>query len=237
MPKVRIQTSQNVFIEFETASLGDRILAGIIDILILFSYIIAILYFSNKLNINSTLYYLIAFIPYAFYHLLSEILLNGQSVGKKARKIKVTRLDGSEPTVGNYILRWILRPIDSLPFAYGIAIIAISANGKGQRLGDLAAGTTVVSLERRVNIEDTILPIVGDDYIPVYLNASSLSDKDIELIREVVGIYMKNNNFESDLLLHKLSDKIKNILQVDSHLSPISFLEIIVKDHAFLTGK
>ena len=237
MPKVRIQTTQNVFIEYEAASLGDRILAGIIDSLIVAAYIIAVIYLLIRLNLNEPLFYIIAFIPYSFYHLLSEILLNGQSVGKKAKKLKVTRLDGTQPTIGNYILRWILRPIDALPFGYGLAIIIISANGKGQRLGDLAGGTTVVSLQAKATIEDASVPIFAENHEPIYPNAYLLSDQDITLIREVVGIYMKNNNFESDILLHKLADKIKNILQVESHLSPISFLEIVVKDHAFLTGK
>ena len=63
------------------------------------------------------------------------------------------RLDGTRPGLGDYVLRWLLRPIEVIAFTSGVRqpCITILLNGKGQRLGDLAAGTTVVSLLRRAD--------------------------------------------------------------------------------------
>src|SRR5690606_34920667 len=108
------------------------------------------------------------YLPVIFYHLLCEVFMDGQTFGKKAIDIKVVKLDGSQPSVGSYFLRWLLQIVD-LPFFGAIGIITILVNGKGQRVGDLAAGTTVISLKHRTGIKDTILarPVMADhDYTP-----------------------------------------------------------------------
>ena len=73
MSKVRIRTTQNVFIEFETASLGDRILAGIIDLFIMVAYLLVTYQILNKLSLSEPVLIIILMVPYTFYHLLCEI--------------------------------------------------------------------------------------------------------------------------------------------------------------------
>ena len=88
------------------------------------------------------------YLPVFFYNLAFEILMNGQTLGKRALNIKVVRLDGTSPTIANYIFRFILWPIDVF-LSGSIAITLISLTKNGQRLGDLAGGTTVVKLTQR----------------------------------------------------------------------------------------
>ena len=61
-------------------------------------------------------------------------------------------LDGSPPTLGAYLLRWLLILVDTEILTPLVAIITIAANGKGQRIGDIAAGTTVVKTTKRVTL-------------------------------------------------------------------------------------
>ncbi len=68
----------------------------------------------------------------------------GQTIGKKAMKIKVVTEGGKAITYSEALIRNILRIIDWLPFVYIVGIILIATNDKKQRLGDIAAKTIVV---------------------------------------------------------------------------------------------
>src|SRR3954468_20264191 len=101
MQTISVQTTQNVSIQHPIASLGDRILAYLLDRLILIVYIIAVVAFF--INISMEVIWLwIVFLgfPWLFYHLLFETFMNGQSPGKRVMSIQVVRLDGTQPTIG-----------------------------------------------------------------------------------------------------------------------------------------
>src|SRR4029077_19753394 len=99
-------------------------------------------------------------IPFALYNLLFEIFMNGQSPGKRAMDIKVLRLDGTPATVGDYIMRWLFALVDVHLFSGLIAVLCIAIGGKGQRLGDMVAGTTVVKIieEATVTASEVFVP-------------------------------------------------------------------------------
>ena len=116
-------TNQNIEIQLELASLGDRILATIIDFFIMGCYALVAGLISSSTGGGEVLAFLI-FIPLAFYSLLFEYFMHGQSPGKHVRDIKVVKLDGGAPGIGNYLLRWLIRPIDIL-FYGAVAVLTI----------------------------------------------------------------------------------------------------------------
>ena len=200
MQTIEIQTTQNVHIEYSVASVGDRVVAGLIDQLIMIGYLIAIIFFYLwLLNVTEgtsfsypVAYFVILFLPLFFYHLLCETYLNGQSFGKKLMKMRVVKLDGTQAGIGSYFLRWILAPID-IYFTYGsVGLVTMIINGKGQRLGDLAAHTTVVKLKVETKLDDTILRATPVNYEVKFPQVSALSDKDISLVKEVLDLNFKN---------------------------------------------
>ena len=68
----------------------------------------------------------------------------GQTVGKRLLGLRVTRADGSRPSVAAIAMRTLLRLVDWLPALYLVGFIAMLATGvRRQRLGDLAARTRV----------------------------------------------------------------------------------------------
>lgn len=73
----------------------------------------------------------------------------GQTLGKKALGLTVVTTDGAPAGVGAVALRTVLRLIDSLPFLYLLGFIVMLATKRKQRLGDLAAGTTVTRATSR----------------------------------------------------------------------------------------
>jgi uncharacterized RDD family membrane protein YckC len=236
MERVQIRTAQNVFIDYPLASLGDRIVAYILDALIVLVYVIAAIWTLVMLNVSEEWLIITVFIPAFFYHLFTETLLNGQSIGKMQMKIKVVKMDGSEPTLGSYILRWILRIIDIHMMSGGIAIIAIAAGGKGQRVGDLAAGTTVIKLSPLTQVAGTdVIKVMKDDtYQVTYPGVTLLSDRDIDLVREALRVNREDGNVRPVLMVF---GKIKDILQVNPSETPLKFLYTIISDYKHLTSR
>ena len=242
MQTIEIQTTQNVTIEYPVASVGDRVLAAIIDVLIMVGYLIAIIFIYIWI-VNSTegtgLYYPVAyivilFLPFFLYHLLCEIFLNGQSFGKKIMKMRVVKIDGSQASIGSYFLRWILAPIDFSVFG-SVGLITLIVNGKGQRLGDLAAHTTVVRLKVETKLDDTILTETPINFSASFPQASLLSDKDISLVKEVLELNYKKPNVEVYMnILNKTKEAIENKIGVKTEQHPLLFLDTVLKDYNHL---
>jgi uncharacterized RDD family membrane protein YckC len=112
---IAIQTAHNVTIEYAIASVADRILAVLVDGLVQLAYIFLLIYLLSYLenhhliNAPTWLFIVVVYMPVLFYELLSEIMLEGQTLGKKALNIKVIQLDGSQPPMSSFIVRWLIR--------------------------------------------------------------------------------------------------------------------------------
>jgi len=246
MQTIEIQTTQNVHIEYPVASVGDRVVAGLIDQLIMIGYLIAIIFFYLwLLNVTEgtsfsypVAYFVILFLPLFFYHLLCETYLNGQSFGKKLMKMRVVKLDGTQAGIGSYFLRWILAPID-IYFTYGsVGLVTMIINGKGQRLGDLAAHTTVVKLKAETKLDDTILRVTPTNYEVKFPQVSVLSDKDISLVKEVLDLnYKKPDTIVYTRILNKTKEAIEKKIGVTTTLHPLNFLDTVLKDYNYLLSE
>ncbi|WP_421827767.1 RDD family protein [Larkinella sp.] len=230
---VSIQTSQNVTLEYEPASLGDRILALLLDYLILLGWLILYFVLTKLLPgaFRSPFWTgLFLLLPFMLYDLLCETFLNGQSLGKIAMKIRVVMLDGSQPGLGAYLLRWLLRLIESPMFFGGmVAVITIAANGRGQRIGDIAAGTTVVKLTRPVTLAQITYRALPDDYQVRFPEVAQLSDRDLNIVREA----LRMNNPEISGLA---AEKVKQVIGVRSELDDTTFLRTLINDYQFLAS-
>lgn len=233
---VEINTAQNVVIDYEPAGLGNRILAGLLDAVFKFAYIITWVIilastkaFGVKGETAMVILFVLIFLPILFYDLLFEIFAQGQSLGKKIIKIKVVKLDGTQPSIGSYLLRWLLR-IFEIDLLYGlIAIITIASSKNKQRLGDMAGGTTVIQIRPAVTIKDTILQIQQKtEYKIVFPQVSILTEKEIEILKEVHDFYTKTGNREA---LVKLSDKIKKKTGIVSTMPEADFVATLMKDY------
>src|SRR4028118_785707 len=157
---ISITTSQNIELEYELGSVGDRILGSIIDGIIKTAYaifVMATFVFGNS-RVFSGLYIVflvLLALPFVFYNLASELLLNGQSVGKKIMGIKVLSLSGEPPSFSQYLNRWVFRLVDFTLSGNMVGLIMVAATEKKQRLGDLIAGTILVKTKPRTQLNDT----------------------------------------------------------------------------------
>jgi uncharacterized RDD family membrane protein YckC len=85
------------------------------------------------------------FACWLLYYFAFEALI-GTTIGKGLLGLGVRRLDGSKPGAGAILGRTLLRVIDLLPFLYIVGLVAIAVSDRDQRLGDMAANTTVVRI-------------------------------------------------------------------------------------------
>ena len=242
MQTIKITTSQNIDIDYEVAGLGERIVARLIDLAIFFLIYILGIFVGSLTNwfIDGRLGIVIVIIVYAvlfvFYDLIFEIFMNGQSVGKRIMKIKVISLDGGQPRVGQYFMRWLFRIVDFLLTWPGmVALIVAAVTEKTQRVGDIVAGTILIRTAPRTGINNIVFMPTYDGYQPVFKEAGQLSDKDIELIHEIINAYMKTGN---NVVVYNMALRVKEHLNVTppNGMNDMLFLQTIIKDYNHISA-
>lgn len=234
MKKIQIQTVQNIDIEYELASLGDRYVACLLDYFVIIAYaFLMLLIIGEYLASLSWITYVVIYLPVLFYHLICEIALQGQSIGKYLMKLKVVKIDGTQASIGSYILRWILRSVDITLTFGGLATLSSIITPYGQRIGDLAGGTTLVSLKTRDNLAFQLFDPVfqQEDYTITFDTVTNLTDQDIQLIKEAL---LQTQHLASNVVLFALVEKVAELLEVTVILPPRKFLNIVVQDYHFI---
>lgn len=244
METIKVNTSQHVDIDYPVAGLGERIVARLIDLgIFLGLYIIFVLVFlvSGLSGMIRSASYIIPTIigiyiaGYAFYNLICEIFMNGQCIGKRIMKIKVISLDGSQPSIGQYLIRWLFRLVDFVLTAQVGGLICIAVSDKKQRIGDIVAGTTVIKTVPQADLSHIAFHPVEEEYAPVFTNTNMLNDRDIELIHEVISTYYKTYNTD---LIYAMSAKVATILSISipSGMNEMDFLKTVVQDYNYETS-
>jgi uncharacterized RDD family membrane protein YckC len=241
---VSVLTSQNVVVEYEPASLGDRILAALVDYLVIFGWFLLMALvlqgFIKSDNAFGGVTGLILFgLPILLYDLLFEWLLNGQSPGKLAMSIRVVMQDGTRPGLGACAMRWLLRIVESVWFLGGIVpVLTIAINGRGQRVGDLAAGTTVIKIKPDIDLNALLINPEAENYTVQYPEARLLSDRDAGILRQVVaGLNdeVRTRAIErvravTGIVPQRAEQPFWTPAQQEQH-----FLTTLLRDHHFLT--
>jgi uncharacterized RDD family membrane protein YckC len=161
--RITINTPESVDLTFETAGLGSRFVAAMIDGLIQGSLILVLIligifgamgltgdtFLSDDFPSEGAIWAIVLFylvimgILYGYF-IVFETLWNGQTPGKRLMKIRVIKQNGLPAGFLSILIRNLLRLVDALPSAYAVGVISILATRRGQRLGDLTAGTIVV---------------------------------------------------------------------------------------------
>ncbi|MEO2052997.1 RDD family protein [Flagellimonas beolgyonensis] len=240
MGNLQINTTQNVNLDYKIVGLGERIVAFLIDGLILYMYAYLVSLISNAIGFiyedtwtQRGLAALI-FLPAMFYSLLMHSLFNGQTVGKMLMKMRVVRLDGTPVHWSNLLVRWMLRLVDIWIFLGSIGILSILFSEKRQRVGDAAAGTVVISTKKKTKVTHTILEEVEEEYVPQFTNVTLLTDKDVRLIKETYLIAKRSGDFKT---LTALRVKVDSILKTNSSLYDVPYLDTVLKDYNYYTQK
>ncbi|MFK7812207.1 MAG: RDD family protein [Maribacter sp.] len=243
MSNLQVNTTQNVNLSYTIVSIGERILAFLIDgfILYLYAYLVGLIADAVDFAFDDqwTTIGIISliFLPAMSYSLIMHSLFNGRTVGKMLLKMRVVRLDGSPVSWSNYLVRWMLRIVDiwiTPPAIGAVGMVAILFSDRGQRLGDASAGTVVISTKNKTKVSHTILEEVEEAYNPVFTNVTILTDKDVRLIKETYLIAQKSHDFKT---LKTLRDKVESLLGTSSELYDKQYIDTVLKDYNFFTQR
>ena len=235
--RLQIQTAQNVALAVAPAGLGERALAWAADSALWVGYALLGLTALEAAGADAEwLFVLVVVVPVLLYHLLFEVFFDGQTPGKRLLKIRVARLDGAQPTLGQYLLRWLLRFVDVTASSGTVAVVAVGVTRRSQRLGDLAAGTTVIRQRRRVRLAEVLYPEPPAGYVPAVPEAEALSDADVRTLRAVlVRLRLSHRDRRSADLAERAKGAVEAKLGLDpSPLAAPEFLETVVRDHTAL---
>jgi len=145
-----VTTPERVSFQYQVAGIGTRAIAQILDLLILLGVLIAVYYVATAAGQlgSEVVGYLVAvlgtFVVVFGYFWACEAFWSGQTVGKKVFRLRAVGDRGEPMTFAQAGIRNVVRLVDFLPYGYGVGMVTLFLNGKGKRLGDLAAGTVVV---------------------------------------------------------------------------------------------
>jgi uncharacterized RDD family membrane protein YckC len=244
MSELTINTTQNVKINFTAASVGERIGAYFIDLIIKIAYLIVVgfVFFylfnldkimNNMDNWSRVSIMMLLFLPFAFYSITLESIFEGQTLGKKLLKIKVVKIDGYQASFGDYLIRWLFRIIDINLCSGIIGLITMIVSEKSQRLGDMSSGTAVITLKNNVTINSTIIEDIGNEYVPTYPLVIKLSDNDARIIKETFQASLAKDDYE---MINKLKDKIELVTGIKNQSgNNRDFIRTILKDYNYYT--
>jgi uncharacterized RDD family membrane protein YckC len=244
MKTLEIKTTQNVSINYELATLRERILAFVIDSVFKSVGVgiitLAILFIFDGGNERALMlfYVLVIYPTLTFYTLFFETVLNGQTPGKRIMRIKVMKLNGKQPVFYDYLLRWAFRIVDLyLPMGI-LGSMSIVSSRHAQRTGDVLANTVLVRVENKsfIALSDILRIDSKMSYQPQYTEVKAFHEEDILIIKAALDRTSKyNNNGHRDAIID-LSTLMAQKLNLKS-VPPDStvFLKTILKDYIVLT--
>ncbi|MEL7247686.1 MAG: RDD family protein [Bacteroidota bacterium] len=245
MQTIDLQTTQNVTIEYELATLGERTLAIIIDLVVVsVGYFLLTLLVTAAFDITWSAFqagifgFVVPLACFIIYNFLYELLSHGQSIGKKALGIQVVRLDGEEPVPADYLLRALFYFVDLLATIGILGGLLISSTPRRQRLGDMTAGTAVIKMRptSRFGLSDILKISSLADYEPAYPEVRQFSEKDMLLIKNTIARYQQYPNDANRRLVFELAKQLAQQLDAgEAYRNATEFLKTLIRDYIVLT--
>lgn len=190
-----VETPENIAFGYDVAGIGSRFLAALIDTLIQgVIYVTMLLALSlaqyagvlrglpdSVVNLLFIAGIVALFLVQFGYFLGLELILHGQTPGKRLFNLQVVKENGYPLSISDTVVRNLVRIIDFFPVGYGVGLTAMFLNERAKRLGDYAAGTIVVKLRDDVKLADLAETPAGG-FAPDLPGIENLRPADLELI-------------------------------------------------------
>ncbi len=255
MARIEITTVHKISITYDLASAGMRILAFIVDLIVLSTFYTVAIQFWVLIVTKPPLFFLIMILfPVTFYTFLMELFNNGQTLGKLILGIRVIRIDGRKPTVVDLLTRWLFRVVDIWGSLGTVGLILITSSDKNQRLGDLLANTTIIRVRTGDGYSLRGLESIhrNEDHTPVYPEVVRMTEEEMvqvktlldRLIRYPTEGHLTALDIASERIAQSLGIKLEPyhhlfetnpIIREEERNKRKEFLKRLLKDYIILT--
>lgn len=213
-------TSERVPLSVPLAGLGERAIAAFVDFLIVLLLGVAVLFvytffgrgdLQRDLSGATTLAAIVAVITVlsgiVLYDVVGDLVFDGRTPGKRLQHLRVIDKHGRPPDLVTSLLRNLLRLVDMIPIGYGVGFVVMFFTGT-RRLGDLVAGTVVVSERAR---GPHIVTLLRDAAGTLTVQGVSLTDDDVaritDTVRRTAGLEASLAVRSCERLLQTLGDR------------------------------
>jgi len=142
-----VVTPEAVPLDLETASIGSRFLALLIDwgIQAVLLFVLLVIAGNGSFGwLGTTIVLLLVFLVIWGYPVAMETLWRGRTVGKAALGLRVVTREGGQIGFRHAAIRAALGLVDFALSSGAVAVICVLVTADNQRLGDMAAGTVVL---------------------------------------------------------------------------------------------
>lgn len=210
-----VVTPEAVPLHLETATAGSRMLAGMVDVIVIGIVLLggafAFGLFGDLTPVGAWIV-ASAFGLFATsgYFLLLEALWDGRTVGKRALGLRVVTTEGGPAPTSAVVARNLVRIVDLLPGVPLVGVVTMLATASDQRLGDLAAGTLVIR-----EVDAPAPPAAAAHPPPEWsrsLDLTSLTDADRRLIRSFLARRSELDVQARDRLVRTVADRLRQRL-------------------------
>jgi len=195
LESARMVTPEAVALEFRTANLGSRILAYLIDMVVVVAGILAGLFAVALLGQASdvvvpdwvALTIVLVLLPawWLGYFIAFETLWRGRTLGKAALGLRVVTKEGAPVRFRHAAIRGLLGLVDFLVLGGFLAVVFILFTRDNQRLGDLVAGTLVLRERSALAAPAPVsfTPPPGLEHYTATLDPSGVGNEEYQAVR------------------------------------------------------
>jgi uncharacterized RDD family membrane protein YckC len=252
--EISFETPENIQVSYRAAGLGTRFIAWFLDTILLWALIFAIFLILICSGIASDVVLrhmpktgspeqpeeVVRVASYAFglfllinglsgflYYVVCELLLRGQTWGKRQMGLRVVKADGFSLDPTSIFVRNIFRVIDNLPILWIVPLVT----QRSQRLGDLVAGTIVVvdKIEKMTSVREALAarsPLESK----FRFDAGALKlarPEDVRAVEKILDRWSSLSKAERDMFLTRLVEPLAGRMKVEmpAEADRLQFLE------------
>jgi uncharacterized RDD family membrane protein YckC len=148
------------------------------------------------------------------YFIFWEMLTRGRSPGKAVAGLRVVQRSGLPIELGNTMVRNLMRIVDILPANYVVGLISMLLSPSGERLGDHAAGTIVLRLDRPQAAPEIQASVNPDALSLTREQLARIGPREIRLVRGTLRRLSTIPEDRQEPLLAEVAESLRQRLEL-----------------------
>ncbi|MCP4136815.1 MAG: RDD family protein [bacterium] len=243
---ILIETPEKIRFSYTIAELGIRMIGYFLDLLIQMGITILLGVIIVVITIGSTFsglsssghlaiafYLIINFILRWFYFVFFEVIMEGQTPGKRAMKIRVIKASGEHLDFETIVVRNLLRAVDGFPGIPIMGGIIALIDKRSRRLGDIAGNTIVVN-EINFNLKEPNFSVTfsQEERGKRITIQAKLNEHELYILRRFLNEKKSLSKEKEQEIALKLAKEVQERLQSNEPINnPVQYLEQVYKEH------